>query len=185
MNDVMTDIETHATSQGAVILSAAFVRFDRHTGETGEELFERFSITKGLNRERVTCESTVEFWSKQDSEIYERSKGGTRKLEDFLETDLRDFFTKKDKIWGNGATFDVSVLEHAIFQYRFNTLGMNSEKSVDYPWKYWNVRDVRTLMDLATGFSTKGKKPKELHDPIVDCKYQIGYVCKAIEVMRS
>lgn len=41
-------------------------------------------------------------------------------------------------VWGNGSSFDIAILE-----YWYDKLG------ILIPWKFWNVRDLRTIVELS------------------------------------
>ena len=68
------------------------------------------------------------------------------------------------KVWGNGSVFDISILDKW-----FDMLGMNA------PWKFWNVRDVRTVVDIMNinpkEFSFDGIKHNAIDDAIHQVKY--------------
>jgi hypothetical protein len=71
-------------------------------------------------------------------------------------------------VWGNGATFDISILEDA---YR--------QLDLEIPWKFWNVRDCRTVKDMYE--SARGGYEKKsggtLHHALDDAKFQAQYIC--------
>lgn len=76
------------------------------------------------------------------------------------------------KPWGNGSTFDITILEAW-----FNAVGVRC------PWKFWNVRDVRTAVDLL------GINPKEFtrdgtyHNALDDCLHQIKYLTSGTKTL--
>jgi len=73
------------------------------------------------------------------------------------------------QIWGNGARFDIGILEDAYKACGYETL----------PWNFRNERDVRTLVSFAPKIKEHYPAMGVEHHPIDDCKYQIGY-CTAI-----
>lgn len=75
------------------------------------------------------------------------------------------------KIWGNSVRFDVGILETA---YR-----ADGRESLTLPWKFRNEMDVRTLVAFAPAIKDHYPFTGVEHNPIDDCKYQIGY-CSAI-----
>ena len=173
MHDIMVDLETLGTYNDTVILSIGAVYFNRDTGETGQEFYTVLAKNSGANKERTVSGDTLEWWETQSRKVYDKAMSGTTDLEDAL-IGLRKFIHPKCKVWGNGATFDISILEDAYIQ-----------TSQAIPWKFWNVRDVRTVVDIASEMVGKGKQPKDLHDPVVDCKYQIKYICEMIAILRG
>ena len=76
-------------------------------------------------------------------------------------------------VWGNGPTFDVSMLEHA-----FQQAGMTT------PWHYRTVRDVRTMAMIAGdddacwngGKITDVERNGKAHNATVDCLRQLRMV---------
>lgn len=179
MNDLMSDLETTDTGQTSKILSIGLVYFDRETGEMGDSLYARFDPRTGINNTRTSSKATMAWWNTQRKSVREEAFSGTDNLDDFLSLVLPDFYKPKTKIWGNGATFDISILENAYAQ-------LNREKfEIEVPWKFWDIRDVRTVVDLANGYAAKGGRPKGAHNPIVDCEWQINYVCRMINALRG
>ncbi|HDR2398083.1 TPA: 3'-5' exoribonuclease [Enterobacter bugandensis] len=73
------------------------------------------------------------------------------------------------RIWGNGATYDNVPLEASY-----------GRAEIPCPWKFWNNRDVRTIVELGKAV---GCKPRyeipfegEPHKAISDALHQIKYV---------
>ena len=111
------------------------------------------------------------FWERQTEEAKrETFKGKDRiSLEKAL-TDLSSFLGPKAaflKVWANGSGFDIIILENA-----FRALKM------EVPWTFWNVRDVRTILDISSQkladfpFPDKG----QAHHAVSDCLRQIRAV---------
>ncbi len=167
----MVDLETTDTAQTSCVLSIGIVEFDSKTGEMFNKHYYKFDAD---TQERTSSKDTLDWWDKQDQDIRAEAFSGTNSLEEFLRLDLVEIIGREDKVWGNGATFDISILENACQQY-----------DTPIPWSFWNTRDVRTVVDLASGLASRGKAPKKLHDPVVDCEYQIGYLCRMIKVLRG
>jgi len=69
-------------------------------------------------------------------------------------------------VWGNGSTFDISMLEHAFVQ-----LGLH------IPWKYYNIRDCRTIQMLAEDLIDRNdvKFEGEKHNALHDARWQAAY----------
>jgi exodeoxyribonuclease VIII len=71
-------------------------------------------------------------------------------------------------MWGNGATFDISMLEDAYRQYE-----------IEIPWKFWNVRDCRTVLDMyesIRGGFNKTVNRQGAHNALDDAKFQAQYI---------
>jgi hypothetical protein len=43
------------------------------------------------------------------------------------------------------------------------------------PWKFWNERDIRTVLALDPDIKNKIEFEGEKHNPLSDCLYQIKY----------
>ena len=75
----------------------------------------------------------------------------------------------KVQVWGNGATFD-NVILRASYDREF----------VPCIWKFWNDRDVRTIVELGRviGINSRRDIPFEgdRHNALADAKHQAKYV---------
>ena len=166
MNHIMLDIETMGQSTGAAIMSIGACYFDPATGEIGETFHKEISISSNGKIDA----STVIWWMKQDDAA--RSKFYNNDRSPPINVVLVEFdrFVKHDaQIWGNGIAFDNVIIGNA-----YDTLGLKR------PWKYWNDRDVRTMVELgkAIGIDPKRDFPFEgvKHDALADAIHQAKYV---------
>jgi exodeoxyribonuclease VIII len=73
------------------------------------------------------------------------------------------------RVWANGPTFDMNILEHA-----YKSLGMA------LPWKYYTVRDARTVYSLCPSLD---KYPAS-HHALEDCRRQIDLLHDTLESLR-
>lgn len=163
-NHVMIDCETLSVEPNAVILTIGAVLFDpRSTG-----IIDRIEIRPTIEDQtdiycRDISESTVKWWSQQSESAIEEAMGdrGRVSFREAMET-LYKFCWQRDKIWANGSIFDVVLVENA-----FKDLKMNA------PWQFWNVRDCRTIYDLA-GVSLKDPKygTRTTHKAVEDAEHQ-------------
>lgn len=73
------------------------------------------------------------------------------------------------QVWGNGATYDNVLLEAAY-----------DRTAITCPWKFWNNRDVRTVVELgkAVGCEPRYEIPfdGEPRKAISDALHQVKYV---------
>ena len=56
------------------------------------------------------------------------------------------------------------------------------------PWPFWNIRDVRTVCQLAEGLVKRPAnftKDKVAHNALDDCIFQVGYVSKMYRALRG
>lgn len=187
MHDLMIDLETLATTPDALILSIGAVFFDRDTpGKLGAEFYQRIQMDQKHGR---IDHGTLSWWME---------RRGAWPTGDATELDvaLRSFaaFIRKNtpsdgqavivrdlkegpprlRIWGHGADFDPPILHSA-----YLTCGM------DRPWGKGQVRDTRTLFELA-GYEWKTEGPREgVHHALEDAKAAARAVQEAMKKLRS
>jgi hypothetical protein len=167
--DVMLDLETMGNRSNTAIVSIGAVEFNIVTGETGREFYKVVDLQSCLDEGLKVQASTIYWWMQQDQKARERicEKGEhiAMVLEDF-NVWMQDCVDKV-RIWGNGARFDIGILEDAYVAC-----------CMDTPWNFRKEMDVRTLVSFAP--HVKENMPFEgvYHDPVDDCKHQIKYCSK-------
>lgn len=169
------DIETLDKYDSSVILSIAMVPFDPTKEFTAEELrkaafFAKLNAAEQAKRGRTISKSTLEFWAKQSDFVKDVSfkpKPTDLPLPEAF-SKLREWYLANkgpntNVIFTRGG-LDYSALEHAAEMY-----------GIELPFKYWDIRDVRTAVDLLSG-STRGYcettvslEGLEKHHPVDDC----------------
>lgn len=141
---VMVDLETMGKKHNAPIVAIGAVVFDPATGSIGESFYKVVCLESSVNWGAVIDPSTVIWWLKQSSEARSAIVNDDAiPLQDAL-LQFREFVSdnvaggsKKAQVWGNGASFDNSILRSS-----YDCI------AEDYPWEYWNDRDVRTMVEL-------------------------------------
>ncbi|HCU2164316.1 TPA: 3'-5' exoribonuclease [Klebsiella quasipneumoniae] len=173
---VMVDLETMGKKNNAPIVAIGAVVFDPATGSIGESFYKVVCLESSVNWGAVIDPSTVIWWLKQSSEARSAIVNDDAiPLQDAL-LQFREFVSdnvaggsKKAQVWGNGASFDNSILRSA-----YDCI------AEDYPWEYWNDRDVRTMVELgqAISFDPKTTIPFEgsRHNALADAIHQARYV---------
>lgn len=173
---VMVDLETMGKKHNAPIVAIGAVVFDPATGSIGESFYKVVCLESSLNWGAVIDPSTVIWWLKQSSEARSAIVNDDAiPLQDAL-LQFREFVSdnvaggsKKAQVWGNGASFDNSILRSS-----YDCI------AEDYPWEYWNDRDVRTMVELgqAISFDPKTTIPFEgsRHNALADAIHQARYV---------
>jgi len=181
--DMMLDIETMGNKSNSVILSIGAVMFDIETGETGDEFYERIEFQSALDVGLKVNADTIEWWMMQ-SDAARQALFAKPRFE--IKKVLGDFsgFCRKHEainshlggveIWGNGARFDIGLLEDA-----YDACGFNN------PWKFWNERDVRTIVAEAPQIKDSIRFSGIPHDPIDDAKHQIKYLVATKKFIRN
>ena len=157
--DLMIDIETLSTGPNATIMTIAAQVFDpASTGWPDRHFYARVTPESQPNRD--IDDTTIAWWATQvpeaRKEIFEEV--GRRDLVDCLE-ELGKLIWQSDRIWANGICFDMNILEHAF-----------KEHGINLPWKFYHVRDARTVYALWPDCP----QPKSAsHHALDDCKRQI------------
>ena len=173
---IMVDLETMGKKHNAPIVAIGAVVFDPATGSIGESFYKVVCLESSVNWGAVIDPSTVIWWLKQSSEARSAIVNDDAiPLQDAL-LQFREFVSdnvaggsKKAQVWGNGASFDNSILRSS-----YDCI------AEDYPWEYWNDRDVRTMVELgqAISFDPKTTIPFEgsRHNALADAIHQARYV---------
>lgn len=173
---LMVDIESMGEKPDAPIVSIGAVFFDPASGQTGPEFYKVISLESAMEWGGVPDASTILFWLKETSEARsEIVMDHAIPLDDAL-LQFKDFIAEnaangKDtvQVWGNGATFDNVLLENSY-----------ARTGISCPWKYWNNRDVRTIVELgkAVGYTPRHEIPfeGEPHKAISDARHKVKYV---------
>jgi hypothetical protein len=170
--DVMIDIETTSTQNNACILSIGVVAFNLYnislSGESEDKKLELLIDKKSCDEIGLhTCPDTMKWWSNQSISVKKRA------FEDGPRISIKDAllklseFCKKYKFkryWAQGINFDYIVLENA-----YSYCGLKEYIT----WKFYQLRDSRTVRFLV---DVVPEKPKDAHDAIADCKYQIEMI---------
>ncbi|HHP1815913.1 TPA: 3'-5' exoribonuclease domain-containing protein [Klebsiella pneumoniae] len=173
---VMVDLETMGKKHNAPIVAIGAVVFDPATGSIGESFYKVVCLESSVNWGAVIDPSTVIWWLKQSSEARSAivNDDAIPLLDALLQ--FREFVSdnvaggsKKAQVWGNGASFDNSILRSS-----YDCI------AEDYPWEYWNDRDVRTMVEIgqAISFDPKTTIPFEgsRHNALADSIHQARYI---------
>ena len=171
MNNIMLDIETMGNNNNASIMSIGACYFNPKTGEIGKTFHEQVSIeTNG-----IMDASTVLWWMSQSDEARAKfeNNGSAKHCRDVL-IELSYFIDAGAQVWGNGAAFDNVIIRSAYNAWQ-----------LEVPWKFWNDRDVRKIVELGQmiGIDPKKDMPFEgvKHDALADAIHQAKYVSVIIK----
>lgn len=138
LRDAMMDTETLGTKPGAAILSIGAVMFG--PAGLGETFYAPVLLESCISVGLTIDPATVTWWMRQSDEARAAAfRPDAAPLWEVLGSFFDWFDVQRAKHpWYHGATFDAPILEAA-----FKVCGLAA------PWEYWNVRDTRTLYDLA------------------------------------
>lgn len=173
MKDIMLDIETLGHNPNSAIIQVSMAYFDRYTGKIDRTMKCNVSKKSSLYYGLTTNKSTLDWWQstpelrQQFDEMNKRAEGLKYALKR-----VSDFISPSARLWSY-ANFDIPILESA-----FIATGMR------LPWNYKNVRDIRTLTDLADLDLKTLDWSKKTHDSMDDVKFQIEYCVKCFRKLK-
>ena len=160
----MVDLETLGTKPNAHILSIGACDINNPD-------ITYYSTIEGNSQNRVTEFSTIRWWCNQSSEAIKAATN--RKHMRPLPQMLMEFITwwhahGFTHPYSHGSVFDIIILENAMRQYNY-----------EIPWKFWQIRDTRTLYDTAYRITGKTLKPIREgihHDALADAQFQAQWI---------
>jgi len=166
MKHISLDIETMGVSSNAAIMSIGACYFEPETGTIGHT----FNMPVSIATNGKIDASTVIWWMKQSDDA--RSKFFNNENASHIAYALQqfhDFVSPRSQVWGNGIAFDNVIIRTAY-----------EKLDLMVPWKHWDDRDVRTMVELGKqlGFDPKKDMPFEgvKHDALSDAIHQAKYV---------
>jgi hypothetical protein len=178
MTDVMLDLETLSTKNNAIILVIGAIKFNRNEKwdnkftiddiHSSKKFYKRIKISSceeiGLHKDK----NTELWWNNQDPSVKEEAFGFESErvtITDALKQ-FSEWFKGSTFIWGNGSVFDITIISEAY-----------NRCNLEIPWKFFYIRDLRTLFDICNFRSKKNnhnnKHNHNNHNAIYDCFYQI------------
>lgn len=174
MNHISIDTETLGVSRNnPAILSIGAVPFDPSSGKTGKPFYVEVDIDDAMKGTKVDA-STICWWVNQ-SPSAKQLFNNTRKL--LLEEALKQLAALIDQhttVWFKGPAEDGAWLKSA-----FNRFGR------DTPWRFYNTRDVRTIVEAAAMNGTEVKSVGTAHNAVDDAMYQARVICYAIQKLDA
>lgn len=172
LHDAMIDIESLGTKPGSAILSIGAVMFG--TAGLGAQFYAPVRLSSCTAVGLTIDADTVAWWmGRSDAARVAAFDPAAAPLTDVL-LNFSAWFTEQDaeQPWCHGATFDIPLLDAAY----------EACKLVP-PWKYWDVRDTRTLYDLAgvRVCRSVGTHHNALHDAIDQARAAV----QALRILRA
>ena len=155
----MIDLEGLATGPDTTILTIAAQTFDPFgSGWYDRHYYARVTLESQENRS--IDNGTIAWWATQPEHAREEAFGEQDRIPlDQALDELGRLIWHSNLIWSQGPTYDMNILEHAYKSYG---------KSL--PWKYYQVRDSRTVFSLWPDQPI----PPTSHHALEDCRRQIG-----------
>ena len=176
---VMLDYETLGNGADTIVLSLGAVYFNRD-GIHHEKLFH-FNLRDQVSNKRTFTASTLIWWMGQKEgarEVFKKLGDDALTIENFFlefETESELAMKKVNETWdqfkpiGNGANFDISILEDI---YRRH----HGKRDEGIPWKFWNVICYRTFNLLTDCKKLLARPHGTHHSALDDARYQANTV---------
>jgi hypothetical protein len=157
--DLMIDLEGLGTGPDTTILTIAAQAFDPF----GEQDFKQqyyARVTLESQETRSIQQGTIDWWATQPAAARDEAfnEQGRIPLDQALD-ELGKLIWHSKRIWAQGPTYDMNILEHAYKSY-----------GKPIPWQFYAVRDSRTVFSLWPDLP----KPPTSHHALEDCRRQIG-----------
>lgn len=168
-DDISIDIETLGRRYDAPVISIGAVPFDWKTGKLApNQFYKEINIDSAIRAGRVDG-STLQWWMNQGDKarrIFDKQtehKVSLATALDELTRYMRQFPGARP--WGNGATFDITILEYA---YANGGVGLQPA------WHFMEIRDMRTIVEAADFDKTSWPFPRDAvaHNALSDAVYQ-------------
>jgi len=165
----MIDLEGLATGPDATILTIAAQAFDPFGhGHYEQSYYARVTLESQENRQIE--QGTIEWWATQPAVVRDEAfdEQGRIPLDEALDG-LGRLIWHSNRIWAQGPTYDMNILEHAYKSY-----------NKPLPWKYYQVCDSRTLFRLWPDQPI----PPTSHHALEDCRRQIGMLQNTLRHLK-
>lgn len=168
---VMVDIETFGSRPGSVIASiGACIFYPDNLGVTqsaADHFYVNIDRDDSIRAGLKTDAATLKWWAERTPE----ARAALKDPEPIpaYEALMRfgTWLPHDPFLWSHGATFDVVLIAEA-----YHILGFKS-----LPFKYWNVRDTRTIF-AAASFTIPKARGGVHHKAIDDAINQALWVCE-------
>lgn len=170
----MLDLETLDTKPSAHILELALICFCPYTGRVNEALSRHVRFGLIQQKGATISPSTLSWWSNENQqyfmELIDNIKADNAFLKDELLEIVELFNNVREhselRIWNTG-TFDVDI---------FNDAAKRVFYEIKNVINFWEVRDVRSLRQVAEDFGLLNDEWPTSHNAKDDCLRQISYV---------
>jgi hypothetical protein len=156
--DLMIDLEGLGTGPDTTILTIAAQAFDPiGSGYYDQQYYARVTLESQENRS--IQQGTIDWWATQPAAARDEAfnEQGRIPLDQALD-ELGKLIWHAKRIWAQGPTYDMNILEHAYKSY-----------GKPIPWQFYAVRDSRTVFGLWPDLP----KPPTSHHALEDCRRQI------------
>ncbi|MFC5551782.1 3'-5' exonuclease [Massilia aerilata] len=172
LDDVMIDTETAGTTPGSAILSIGAVMFG--PAGLGASFYAPILLQSCTHVGLIIDPKTITWWMNQSDQARAAAFHPDAAPLPQMLLDFSNWFVaqRAKRPWCQGANFDIPLLDAA-----YKACGMVP------PWQFWNVRDTRTLFELA-GVKVDRSKGT-YHNALDDAHAQAEAAVKAMRVLNA
>ena len=169
---MMVDIETFGTGTNAVMVQLGALVWDKDTGATIDGFLVDIDPDECVKAGATTTVETLEWWASLGG----FKPWGTPVSPWVAIMNFQAFCVKHYgvEIWAKGTDFDLGIIKWYHEQF-----------GASLPWKFYQARDLRTLLKLAQerGWSWEGNEPT--HNALQDCVLQVNQFMCASRVLSN
>lgn len=165
----MIDLEGLGTGPDTTILTIAAQAFNPFgSGYSEQQYYARVTLESQENRS--IQQGTIDWWAIQPAAARDEAfmEGGRIDLDQALDS-LGKLVWHANRVWAQGPTYDINILEHAYKSY-----------NKPIPWQFYRIRDSRTLLSLWPDCP----KPPVSHHALEDCRRQIDLVQQCLKTLN-
>jgi exodeoxyribonuclease VIII len=164
--DLMIDLEGLGTGPDTTILTIAAQAFDPFGQITFEQQYYA-RVTLESQPDRSIQQGTIDWWATQPAAARDEAFHEENRIPlDQALDELGKLIWHAKRVWAQGPTYDMNILEHAYKSY-----------GKPIPWQFYAVRDSRTVFSLWPDLP----KPPTSHHALEDCRRQIGLLQQTLE----
>lgn len=165
-SDLMIDLETLGNTPDTPVISLGAVFFDTKNKVMGPTFYMALDVSEQIARGRKPTGDTIKWWMNQSGAakrvFHEKAKPTIEVLTLFINWYKQ--INSKAFVWGNGSTFDISIMENIFRDY-----------GLKEPWTYNKAMDLRTFKR----FKANGEQVRKSgvnHNALDDALSQAQYV---------
>jgi hypothetical protein len=160
----MLDTETLSTLPNAVMLSLGAVKFDENGIK--DEFYICIDPVKSKELSHDISLDTLNWWKAQKPEVLKQAMTDAVSPEEGINKFLEWYGPKSIQTFAKGSHFDFPIIESYLRDF-----------SKPYPWKYWDVKCYRTIMNMVQDIKPDAEEG-DLHNALVDAKVQANHLIK-------
>ena len=167
--DIMVDLETMGTGPNAAIISIGAVKFTKE-GILDDKFYRVIDLGSSIHEGGEVDGDTILWWLQQSDE----ARAAFKESGVYLSDALREFYqwvpSNVDGVWGNGASFDNTILSSA-----YRNMGIPT------PWHFTQDRCFRTMKNLVP---IQIEREGVHHNALADAEHQARHLIEIWKRLR-